>query len=726
MPLFRKLSPLLMLPLLLVTLYGGQAAPAGHNSALLPVATACGITFSDVPQSNIFATYIYDLACRGVVSGVGNGAFNPGGQANRAQFAKMGALGFNLPQVNPVTPTFGDISAAHVLYPYVERAVAANAIRGYQQVGQCPGTTTPCFLPDRSISRAEVAIIVMRAGGFSLIAAPPTPTFSDVPTTYFAYREIETAASLSIISGAGGRFRPADPIRRDELCKVLSRAMAVAPARPPSPLTIFDEQLGAGWDSWSWGGNYNFANTAPVYAGSKSLAATYTEGYSGLFLHHADFNRTAYSHLRFYIHGGAQGGQRIVVHLAGSGGENGGSGRAVSDYIFPSHRIAANQWQEVVIPISDLVAGSNNNGVAGGLIFQSESDAASPAYYLDNVSLRSENYSNRPPATPTPGPAPTPIPGNLGYYRGVNLSAGEFSWIGWPGTFGKDYSYPTAAEFNYFKSRGLNLLRVPFRWERLQPTLNGPLDAGELARLDAVVGYGSSRGMYIIIEPHNFARYRLAGNDYLIGSPQVPNAAYADFWRKLAQHYANEPFLYYNIMNEPHDTGGLWPAAAQSAVNAIRTVDNNHWLLVPGDCWTGAWTWRDCNESLNITDPQDKIIYEAHQYFDDDGSGTYNESYEGEGANPNTGVDRLQPFIAWLQEHDFKGFLGEYGVPGDDPRWLTVTDNMLTRLDQVGMGATYWMAGPWLGSHPMSLEPYPNGDDKPQMATLRRHLGKQQ
>jgi len=42
---------------------------------------------------------------------------------------------------------------------------------------------------------------------------------------------------------------------------------------------------------------------------------------------------------------------------------------------------------------------------------------------------------------------------------------------------------------------------------------------------------------------------------------------------------------------------------------------------------------------------------------------------------------------------DLFGFIGEYGVPDSDPRWLTVLDTFLAYLDANGVGGTYWAGG---------------------------------
>lgn len=57
-----------------------------------------------------------------------------------------------------------------------------------------------------------------------------------------------------------------------------------------------------------------------------------------------------------------------------------------------------------------------------------------------------------------------------------------------------------------------------------------------------------------------------------------------------------------------------------------------------------------------IDDPANNIVYQAHQYFDRDSSGDYAQAYETEGAYAMVGVDRLKPFVDWLNANgDFAG-----------------------------------------------------------------------
>lgn len=310
------------------------------------------------------------------------------------------------------------------------------------------------------------------------------------------------------------------------------------------------------------------------------------------------------------------------------------------------------------------------------------------------------------PANPTP-------------MRGMNLAGGEFGSV--PGTYGVSYKYPTAAFFDYYQGKGLTLMRVPFRWERVQPTLNTALDSTQLAYLDAVVDLAEARGMKVIFDMHNYGKH--SGN--AIGSSAVPISAYRDVWVRLADHFKGETAVYgYGLMNEPAHTD-VWQPTAQEAVYGIRTVDPNTFVYVNGAGWGAAASWEVGNADLHVQDPVQRVVYEAHCYFDHESGGSYG-TYEEEGGYPMIGVDRVRPFVTWLRATGKQGYVGEYGVPRGDSRWHTVLDNFLDYLTNSGVSGTYWAGGPGWGSsvitNPLATvcEPY-GGVDAPQMPVIQAY-----
>lgn len=305
---------------------------------------------------------------------------------------------------------------------------------------------------------------------------------------------------------------------------------------------------------------------------------------------------------------------------------------------------------------------------------------------------------------------------------GVNLAGGDFGSV--PGTYGTDYTYPTEAEFDYYRARNLTLIRLPFKWERIQHTLNAALDATEMARIDAVIGYARARDMKVILDMHNYNKYKLNGTTYAVGSAQVPHSAFKDVWTRIADRYKNEPAIFgYDLMNEPQGTLSNWQDAAQEAIDGIRSKDTRHWVIVEGVGWAGTQSWRSINETLRVNDPAGKLFYSAHSYWDNDHNGAYG-SYASEGGHPELGVNYARPFVEWLNENGFNGFIGEYGIPhnSDSAEWNVVLENFLAYCRSNGVSGTYWAGGPWWGDEQLTCEPSPLSDpDRPQMSKLRKY-----
>ena len=331
-------------------------------------------------------------------------------------------------------------------------------------------------------------------------------------------------------------------------------------------------------------------------------------------------------------------------------------------------------------------------------------------------------------------------------YTGVNLAGAEFGATVLPGTYGTNYIYPNFAEVDYYMRKGMNTFRLPFRWECLQHTQLAALDADELKRMDTFVKYATAKGAYVIIEPHNFQRYYPDPNNFqssaqgLVGSA-VPDAAFADFWSKLASNYKSNSLVIFNLMNEPNTMPTAQLVTSENAaIAAIRNAGAKNLILVPGNQWTGAWTWSETwyngansEYMLNIVDSGNNIAFEVHQYMDDDGSGG---SSGISGNDPLIGAKRLANFTNWLKEHKLKGFLGEFAVAnsriGNADVGDEVIENLLKHLEansDVWLGWTWWAGGPWWGDYQFTLEPTnlgqpDQGPDRAAMAVLQPHCAR--
>jgi len=113
---------------------------------------------------------------------------------------------------------FKDVQPAYWAYVYIEGCYQKGWVKGYGD-----GT----FRPDTNATRADVAVIISRAAGI----APydnPTPSFKDVPKTYWAYKEIEGMKKAGMINGYGdGTYRPDNAATRADLAVLVYRGKKI-------------------------------------------------------------------------------------------------------------------------------------------------------------------------------------------------------------------------------------------------------------------------------------------------------------------------------------------------------------------------------------------------------------------------------------------------------------------------------------------------------------------
>lgn len=146
--------------------------------------------FDDVSDSRWSEIYIYYLADRGVVSGVGGNLFAPSRPTTRAEFVKMLAKLDGINEAEYTESSFTDVKGWSV--PYIEWA-AKNQI--------VIGTSSTEFSPNRLIKRQEVAAILNRYCEYAKVTLP-----KDVEKIVFAdEKNISTYAkgAVSLLQQAG-------------------------------------------------------------------------------------------------------------------------------------------------------------------------------------------------------------------------------------------------------------------------------------------------------------------------------------------------------------------------------------------------------------------------------------------------------------------------------------------------------------------------------------------
>jgi ribosomal protein L30/L7E len=122
--------------------------------------------------------------------------------------------------------TFTDVFPTDYYYEAVRHLYCAGVISGYSD-----GT----FRPYNPTTRGQLTKIVVLGFGLPLYT-PPSPTFTDVPTTHTFYQYIETAAHEGLVSGySDGTFRPENNVTRGQLSKIVVEAAGWPLLNPPTP-----------------------------------------------------------------------------------------------------------------------------------------------------------------------------------------------------------------------------------------------------------------------------------------------------------------------------------------------------------------------------------------------------------------------------------------------------------------------------------------------------------
>ncbi|CAG1772882.1 partial Cellulosome-anchoring protein, partial [uncultured bacterium] len=139
-------------------------------------------------------------------------------------------------------PYFSDVPLDHWARRYIEGIFVAGITSGCG-----PGV----YCPARSLSRAEMAVLLLTAEHGSAYV-PPAPTgsiFTDVPADHWAGAFIEALAAEGVTSGCGaGNYCPDNLITRAEMAVFLLAAEHGPDWIPPAPTgTVFGDVPGDHW-----------------------------------------------------------------------------------------------------------------------------------------------------------------------------------------------------------------------------------------------------------------------------------------------------------------------------------------------------------------------------------------------------------------------------------------------------------------------------------------------
>jgi len=185
-------------------------------------------TFDDVSTFHFAYLWIEALAAEGITSGCSASPplYCPDSAVTRAEMAVFLVRGSHGAAFVPPPATgtvFADVPASHPFGRWIEQLFADGITTGCS-------TSPPLYCPQANVSRAEMAVFLLRAKhGAGYTPPPATGTmFGDVPADNLFAPWIEQLALEGITAGCGGgNFCPTQPVTRSQMAIFLIRAFGL-------------------------------------------------------------------------------------------------------------------------------------------------------------------------------------------------------------------------------------------------------------------------------------------------------------------------------------------------------------------------------------------------------------------------------------------------------------------------------------------------------------------
>jgi len=206
-------------------------------------------SFSDVPSTSTYESYIEAIYNNGITTGCGSGDYCPSEDVTRDQMAAFlvratqvaagqnttsftcnGGVAGSSVSCATTTPYFSDVSAIDSFFPYVQKLYELGITTGWGGGDYCPS---------ENVTRDQMAAFIIRAlyggssytpicnggvAGASLVCSSTTPYFSDVPATDQFFPYVQKMKELGITTGCGGgQYCPFDDVTRDQMAAFLAR-----------------------------------------------------------------------------------------------------------------------------------------------------------------------------------------------------------------------------------------------------------------------------------------------------------------------------------------------------------------------------------------------------------------------------------------------------------------------------------------------------------------------
>ena len=171
--------------------------------------------YSDVGDDHWAKSYVDSLSGENYISGYEDGTYRPNEYITRAEFVKI------------LTNIFKPMDKSGVVLPDVnDSAWYADTMKLGVKAGYLNGYADGTVHPEDNISREQAAVMTYRA--WQLTPEGKLGFSDSAEVSEWAKNEVATLASKNVINGyEDGTYRPAAPITRAEVAKIIAKAITL-------------------------------------------------------------------------------------------------------------------------------------------------------------------------------------------------------------------------------------------------------------------------------------------------------------------------------------------------------------------------------------------------------------------------------------------------------------------------------------------------------------------
>ena len=189
-------------------------------------------------------------------------------------------------------------------------------------------------------------------------------------------------------------------------------------------------------------------------------------------------------------------------------------------------------------------------------------------------------------------------------------------------------------DFAFIKELGFNSIRLGMNYTIFEDDNNiGVFKEDGWNWLDMIVSYAKDNGLYLMLDMHapqgGYQSDKAKGfSAFWDGSGESPNTSNQNrliaLWTAIANRYKNEPtILGYDLINEPRpNNSDEWYNFSQQIVDAIRTVDTNHMIILEVP-FIPNYSFSTINDT--------NVLYDSHFYETWEYTTQYSQAYGRDG-----------------------------------------------------------------------------------------------